>query len=1146
MSWGRPHNRQYGMEEIVPLLLAAIALSGATLARAQSPPPTALPPPITIVSPAATAAGVGAVLQRDPLADEILAVNALSNDGQLAVVVGVKIGAAKGDIVVWDTTHNWIVNRLHLPGTKARFSQVQFDPGGTSIIVEASVAPDDGGACKLLRYHVDLLTAEVGVETIAASQPNLAGSQDLEQIVHQVFHPAAQDLADDAICNGDWGARALPRHKNPLGLSLRQAKGRALSNQLQLINLRGEVLTELAVPPQPGFDRATISPDAHRIAVLNPNEDWSTNQGDIGGPRRTVIRTFDLVSRQWFPSATLAGVHDTIQWLDADHYAAIEATDWGMPDDLALSPAHVIDATTGHDVGPPIAARCFMKPLAAGFVGAGLANCTTHGPKTARGIEIYRPRSGWRGLAIPALERSVISDLAVSPDGRAMAVALSPRDLASGSAGRVPAGGGIKVIDLASNRVLASALEGEVLGYAHVSYAADGRILIDRAEQGNGARWLWNPAAGAPQPVPADDLEQDRMVQYDPSRAVGNEVLRTHNGAGFSGQITRVDMKTGKQKLSLSFDGMATSDLSADGHFLAVETAHNGIQFWNTRSWTLIMTLHFFANDRYFFVTPGGRYDTNLDADTPALRWLASDQRLRSLAPQSFIRQYFEPGLGARLLDCYTAHACGTAFKPVTDILSLNRVLPKVRDLAVYEGPTPDTVRVEIAVEPGFDPAAANGKTQSGLYNLRLFRNNALVAHWTNLVGYKTPSDGHDIVEWRHDNRLAVWPDGAFHATRIVRLPTDQALRSDQDKTRYNVFSAYAFNEDRVKGDTVRIMRPIIPARAPPHRRAFVLSIGINRYDAPRLQLQYAASDATLMAARLGGKPDHDARTPMATRPDSIPGYDMRTLTLAGTEQRITKAVINAALQLLSASSDPGSARAYALAKLREIGIDGSAFEAATPDDLVIISYSGHGWTDRDGNFFMLPADARWTYAGPPADRRSMISAGELASWLEDIDAGDMALVIDACHSAASVAVDGFKPGPMGDAGLGQLAYDKGIHIIAASQSDDVALEDASLQHGLLTYALAVKGIDEHGFGEADLDDDKRIKLNEWLRYAVNQLPSLSKIIRLRRAASGFGGKRRATVISDSQAAEPKPQVPALFDFNAADNAIVLREAKAP
>jgi hypothetical protein len=101
------------------------------------------------------------------------------------------------------------------------------------------------------------------------------------------------------------------------------------------------------------------------------------------------------------------------------------------------------------------------------------------------------------------------------------------------------------------------------------------------------------------------------------------------------------------------------------------------------------------------------------------------------------------------------------------------------------------------------------------------------------------------------------------------------------------------------------------------------------------------------------------------------------------------------------------------------------------------------------------------------------------------VDAGEMALMIDACHSAASVEVPGFKPGPMGDRGLGQLAYDKGMRILAATQADDVALESEKLEQGLLSYALVRDGLGlkEGKTRRADLNGDGRVMLQEWLEY---------------------------------------------------------------
>src|SRR5262249_43838475 len=149
---------------------------------------------------------------------------------------------------------------------------------------------------------------------------------------------------------------------------------------------------------------------------------------------------------------------------------------------------------------------------------------------------------------------------------------------------------------------------------------------------------------------------------------------------------------------------------------------------------------------------------------------------------------------------------------------------------------------------------------------------------------------------------------------------------------------------------------------------------------------------------------------------------------------------------------------------------DAKKLDRVTPDDVVVLTFSGHGYTSRDGAFYLLPSDSGSEEAVTEDTLRRFISSQELSEWLRDVDAGQMSMIIDACHAAASVDAGGFKPGPMGNRGLGQLAYDKGMRILAASQADDVALEVARLQHGLLTYALVEEGLrsDKKGSTKGD------------------------------------------------------------------------------
>jgi hypothetical protein len=98
-------------------------------------------------------------------------------------------------------------------------------------------------------------------------------------------------------------------------------------------------------------------------------------------------------------------------------------------------------------------------------------------------------------------------------------------------------------------------------------------------------------------------------------------------------------------------------------------------------------------------------------------------------------------------------------------------------------------------------------------------------------------------------------------------------------------------------------------------------------------------------------------------------------------------------------------------------------------------------------------------------------------------------MIIDACHAAAFTRKD-FKPGPMGSRGLGQLAYDKGMRILTATQANDFALESGALSQGLLSYALVEDGL-KRGLADFKPRPDGKITIREWLEYGVAQVPAL-------------------------------------------------------
>lgn len=579
--------------------------------------------------------------------------------------------------------------------------------------------------------------------------------------------------------------------------------------------------------------------------------------------------------------------------------------------------------------------------------------------------------------------------------------------------------------------------------------------------------------------------------------------------------IARVwDGRTGVQRAGIAHSGAVQAvSLSADGRRLFTYADYS------MRVWDLsdperpraILRFDELPFRRWAVTDPEGRFDTG-DLDTGgALHWLMSDAPLRPLPPEIFMRDYFEPRLAARMLACSMARpdpaaACQTAFPARATVASLNRVRPVVEITQVRPSSEPGYALVRVVVTPGTDPTQTNHKTRSDGYDLHLFRDGQLVQRWP-----QHPDGNDDPGAWRLRTHLAPRPGQArFEQEFSVRLPTTAHERPVE-------FSAYAFNDERVKSATARDASLMLPAT--PHRprpKAYVLSVGINGYAAPSRALRFAVNDARAMSRALAG----------------LEGYDVVSVVLASetvpASWQATKANIREALaRLAGADAVPGR-----LAGVPQAG----QLARAGPDDLLVLSFSSHGYTAPDGSFYLLPSDS-----GPDQGKIEaaalprFISSEELSAWLGPIDAGQVAMIIDACHAGAVVEQTGFKPGPMGDRGLGQLAYDKGMLILAASQGDDVAMESAHLRQGLLTYVLARDGLAPVSSTDpslrADHDGDGQLTLAEWLRYGDQRTPGLYEDLRHGRLKIEYVGRDPDPGPDFYKKALRRAQTPALFDF---------------
>ncbi len=982
----------------------------------------------------------------------------------------VTAAAATRNVTIWDARQRVIVDRLTLP-TPADFGSdllvlTGLDLAGDVGFVHGrrlSIYTDQPD--HLQDWRVDLTARTV----VALPARTTAKAKDPDLFAHQIaalttLYQNGTDMTDAAAVAM---LPALPRSHDGRWSIARVPDG------LKLTGPGGKWAT-ITPSPAVALGDAALAPDGSRLAVVVSNEtDDEQHKG-------TLIRTFDVATGRNLRWLRTAGDYGFVRWADqATLLLTTDSTndsrDEKYPDGTALPAGpKLVDAAT-LTVRATLPPRCYVTVLGDKLVGAGVGNCRA--VKADR--DLWSAGETWTKLPSRLPPGAAIDLLAASPDGSSLALALSAEKDAA-----------VLALDVVKGVTQGIHIDGGA--FAALAFAPDSRSLFVAANGQISRVRLDHGATGDSPPIdalgPSGILPQ--MLASDG---------RTLMTAGVADTVVnRFDLASARPLPPLEFPNVIAGGFSGGG-LMWTASAGEGIRLWDARTGETVLTTYLFGNDRWFTVAPDGRYDTNLGPDSAHFRWLVSDRPWQSLSPQTFMRDYYEPKLTARLLGCRAAGTCAAVFKPLRPIGDLNRVLPQVTIEAIEPGATPDIAVVTVAARSGVD-----GAERSGVYNLRLFRGGQLVGQFPAVL-----ADTADLPGWRAANAVPVAPDGVARTTFAVRLPTGATAEKV-------AFTAYAFNDDRVKGDSARRSYDRPPV-APRPRRAFVVAIGIDAYAEPRLHLRFAAADARLVARQLA----------------ALPGYAVHSLVLTGEtgSTHATKALIRAALGVLA--GDPAARGVLAAA-----GVDASGLDTATPDDMVVIAYAGHGWAARDNDFFIIPSDGRWADGADDPDRASLIASGELTRWLAGVDAGEMAIVIDACQSAAAVVADGFKPGPMGDRGLGQLAYDKRIRILAGSQSSAEALEDPRLGHGLLTWALAGEGLDGHGFGRADSNSDGTITLDEWLGYAVGRLPTMSADLASGKLAADTAGRG---FVFMAAGARPQPQEPELFNFIAQPVPVVLR-----
>jgi WD40 repeat protein len=277
-----------------------------------------------------------------------------------------------------------------------------------------------------------------------------------------------------------------------------------------------------------------------------------------------------------------------------------------------------------------------------------------------------------------------------------------------------------------------------------------------------------------------------------------------------------------------------------------------------------------------------------------------------------------------------------------------------------------------------------------------------------------------------------------------------------------NEITAAAFNQDGLRSQIVGLSLPETrSAYQAPITTLHIIAIGINKYASSGFNLQFARPDAESLVEALDFSIEEVRKSgqplPINVKVSGPPS----TMAWKVAEHLLT---------------DGQATRSAVLDLIRQVT------SAALPNDSVIIFYAGHSVAEGE-RFYLLPHDMK---PGLPA---TYISDQDLEASLEPLDAAHVALILDSCYSGKVVEAQD-RRGPLNARGLARLTYEKGMWVLAASQSTEEANEETGLHHGLLTHALVEEGLRRW---KADPGNSGRIELGAWLRYAANRVISLDQ-----------------------------------------------------
>jgi Caspase domain len=303
-----------------------------------------------------------------------------------------------------------------------------------------------------------------------------------------------------------------------------------------------------------------------------------------------------------------------------------------------------------------------------------------------------------------------------------------------------------------------------------------------------------------------------------------------------------------------------------------------------------------------------------------------------------------------------------------------------------------------------------------------------------------------------------------YHNGKLVGNTTRNLVVEDEkSKTEKKVFDlelvegenrikVVAINSQRTESKPDEIIfkyKPKTPSVSTGGANAITLHmivIGINKYKNPKYNLNYATADATSFKEIIekGG-------TGL---------YNKTNIVFIGDEKATKEGIVS---------------------ELEKVKL------LASPKDVFIFYYAGHGVVNQNKEFYLVPNDVTQLYGADDALAQKGLSANQLQQFSKEIKAQKQLFILDACQSAGALDQVMASRGAAEEKAISQLARATGTHWLTASGSEQFASEFQQLGHGTFTYVLL-----EALSGKADKGGDKKITVKELDAYLQEVVPEMT------------------------------------------------------